>query len=839
MYYWNSAGEWGDVIEWVQRRQRVDFKGAVEWLCQRAKLPAPDWSERDVQATIAARRKYDVLTVAAQYWARLLWQTPAALEYCKWRGWSDETIRRAGLGYSDGNVNALRGELQMHGVDLSSDVVRAVLATPAGMLVYPCIRGGRVTYYLTRSADRETKMHWNPPSSLVGERQIYLNWEYSPLAETVTVVEGPADAITLAQWGIPAIALAGVSPSPQVLRELTRHHVILGLNSDETGVRNTRKIADALGPLTRIVTWPAKDANQWLQDGATQDEAHKLLQEAPAWIEVMAKEVSETEGLEREQALKRIFTLAARMDDFAIAMYRPALCKALDLPIRQFNALFKAARGDQQHQTTDAEPLIHLEIPGGYIAEHLLEMIVIPPNGNGYSRGPRAGWQTRFACRFPDGRIDIIDHLDIEGIRYHPIMPSNRVLTEGIVLFPSGIGEKLSLRELVRWIQSVIRKYVDVDIFYETLAAYYVLFSWLYDSFNTVPYLRLLGDAGTGKSRFIQVVGGLCYRPTFITGAATTSPIFRILDRYRGTLILDEADYRNSDERADIIKILNTGYQRVQGVVLRSGDKNAGFEPEVFVVYGPKVIATRKRFSDWALESRCLTYETGGPTTRADIPIDLPMDFWTQEALQIRNALLRYRLDFWKPEIELDYSQMDISVEPRLNQVTVALQTLIDDEELRRDLRGFIKEYNRQLIVERGMTLTARVLEAIVGLRAIANDDGMEPEPVMTMKTIAQAVNALIDSENDGDEEDEDKRRDNKQVTPHKVGHIIRKELHLKTERSSQVGRAYVVVWDEARITALRKRFGLEDEWLTEIVKTLRQALPIAAPPPQQDELPF
>jgi len=836
MYYWNSAGEWGDVIEWVQRRQRLDFTEAVEWLCQRAKLPSPNWAGENAQAILTARRRYDTLTVACQYWMRFLWQTPSALEYCKWRGWTDETIRRAGLGYTNSDVGALRGELQMHGVDLSSDVVRAVLATPAGMLVYPCMRGGRAVYYLTRSADQDTKMHWNPPAHLAGKRQPYFNFEYSPLAELVVVVEGPADAITLAQWGISAVALAGVSPSPQVLRELARHPiVVLGLNNDETGTRNTAKIADALGPLTRIVTWPAKDANQWLQDGATAEEAHELLREAPTWVEVVARDAGETEGLERERALKRAFSLVARMDNFAVAMYRATLAEILNLKVRQFNALLKAARGEQPEDaaTGTSEPLVQVEIPGGYVADHLLEMIAIPPETN--SQGPMAGWTTRFACRFPDGQIGMTDYLDIDGVRYRPISPTNRVLTEGVILFPSAIGEKRSLRELVRWVQRVIRKYVDVDVFYETLAAYYVLFSWLYDSFNTVPYLRMLGDAGTGKSRFIQVVGALCYRPTFITGAATTSPIFRILDRYRGTLILDEADYRNSDERTDIIKILNTGYQRVQGVVLRSGDKNSGFEPEVFVVYGPKVIATRKRFSDWALESRCLTYETGGPTTRTDIPIDLPLDFWTQETLQIRNALLRYRLEFWKPEIELDYSQMDISVEPRLNQVTVALQTLIDDEDLQADLRGFIQEYNRQLIVERGMTLTARVLEALVGLWKIANE-----EPVLTMKMIAQAVNTLIDTENDGarDENEDDKKRD-KQVTPHKVGHIIRKQLHLRTERDPRVGRAYTVVWDENRIAALRRRFGLEDEWLDKVVQVLKKDFPSPPQQAQQDELAF
>ena len=824
LYNWNSQNEWGDVIEWVCQRRGWEFRESVEWLCSRAGLAAPQWSEESAQAAVAARRRYDVLTVACRHWIRVLRETPEALAYCMYRGWSEETVREAGLGYCDGDVKALRAELEMHEVDLGSSAARAVLKTPKGMLVYPCVRGGRVVYYMGRAASREEKRHWNPPVELVGERRAYWNHEYGARARAVVVVEGQACAVTLAQWGIPGVALAGTSVGAPLLKALGRHEVV-AVGLDEGA--EARQVLDALGPMTRLVRWPAHDVNAWLMEGGTTEEAKALLDEAPLWVMLVAERAGQAEGLEREARLKRALGLVARMDDFALAMHRPELVKRLGLKVRQFNALVKAARGEVEAEAgtrAGGEPVIQVEMPGGYIADHVLEMIVVPPDG----QGKEARWRTRFACRFPDGAIRVVDHLDVEGVRYRPISAGSRVLTEAVVRFPSAVGELGELRELVRWVQRVIRKYVDVDVFYETLAAYYVLFSWLYDAFNTVPYLRLLGDAGTGKSRFIQVVGAMCYRPMFVTGAATVSPIFRIMDRYQGTLILDEADYRRSDESQDIIKILNTGYQRTQGVVLRSGDKTTGFDTEVFVCYGPKVIATRKRFFDWALESRCLTHETGGPTTRTDIPIDLPRAFWDEETLAVRNALLRYRLEHWRPEIELDYSQMELSVEPRLNQVTVALLTLIDDEDLRGDLRQFIKEYNRQLIIERGMTLTARVLEALVGLWEM--DLEMEEVPDTTVKRVAKAVNILIDTENRANgeeeiiEEEKDKPRE-RSVTARKVGEIARKQLHLRTERRSDQGRAYMVIYEADRVDALRKRFGLDDEWLGEIIGVLKRTM--------------
>ena len=257
---------------------------------------------------------------------------------------------------------------------------------------------------------------------------------------------------------------------------------------------------------------------------------------------------------------------------------------------------------------------------------------------------------------------------------------------------------------------------------------------------------------------------------------------------------------------------------------MRSVDRGKGFETEVFVVFCPKIIATRQRFEDRAMESRCLTHETGGPTTRMDIPIDMPRRFWTEETMPIRNALLRYRMEFWQPEIEPDYAAMDLSVEKRLNQVTVALLTLIDDEDLRAGLRAFIQEYNRQMVVERGMTLTAKVLEGVCGCWF---GDLYSGQPaVMTIGRIGKAVNILMDKENEesmvDSQGDEDKRRDEgKRVTARRVGQVVRTELHLRTERSSEHGRARVVVWDAERIEALRKRMGVDEDVLMGVIEDL------------------
>jgi hypothetical protein len=102
--------------------------------------------------------------------------------------------------------------------------------------------------------------------------------------------------------------------------------------------------------------------------------------------------------------------------------------------------------------------------------------------------------------------------------RLVPYSPDNNLIKNEVVLFPSEPEEYFSEEQLVQEVQRFIHRYVDVSPLYEKIASYYVLLSWVYDSFNELPYLRLRGDPGSGKTRFLLTVGALCYKPMFASG---------------------------------------------------------------------------------------------------------------------------------------------------------------------------------------------------------------------------------------------------------------------------------------------------------------------------------
>jgi len=223
----------------------------------------------------------------------------------------------------------------------------------------------------------------------------------------------------------------------------------------------------------------------------------------------------------------------------------------------------------------------------------------------------------KFVC-FKDGEFQEVTKIEGDLDVWHPQIGEELTPQKPIVYLPEKPEEYGDLVKLREDVQNFINKYCDVTPSYEYLASWYVLMTWIYEPcLDTVAYLRLMGDLGTGKSRLVETVGYICYRPINVSGASTTSAVKRLLDKWRGTLIFDEGDVKQSDETNELVKMFNLGFERRKPMC--NCNKNDSNLLEFYNPFCPKIISTRRPFWDQALESRCLT-EITRATARTNIP---------------------------------------------------------------------------------------------------------------------------------------------------------------------------------------------------------------------------
>jgi len=284
------------------------------------------------------------------------------------------------------------------------------------------------------------------------------------------------------------------------------------------------------------------------------------------------------------------------------------------------------------------------------------------------------------------------------------------------------------------------------------------------------------------------LVGSICFRPIFASGATTPAPIFRILEQFRGTLVLDEADFKDSSSWVEIVKLLNNGY-RPGMPVLRADKEDGKWFPRSYQVFGPKLIATRFPFKDEALESRCLTAEML-PLTREDIPRVLPHSF-DKEVNELRSKLLTFRLGNLMRLKGKTFGNelLEPGLQPRLQEILIPLRVMLNgDSPMVEALAGFVHRLQETLFSRRRESDAGRVLAAIVALH--------EEDQELSSKNIAEKANEL-------DEEASP-------LNSEKVGWLTRR-LGFNKEKGGS-SRRRVICWNQERIESLVKQYGLKLE---------------------------
>lgn len=227
-----------------------------------------------------------------------------------------------------------------------------------------------------------------------------------------------------------------------------------------------------------------------------------------------------------------------------------------------------------------------------------------------------------------------------------------------VILLPTGASEYGTSEGLFDEVSGFVDRWFVCEEPFKWAMAAYVMLSYRYRDagFETIPYIRVMGPVGSGKTRFCRVMRELCYRSALLTGMRPPH-LYRMLSQLESgvTMIIEEFSVNErTDDGREFINMLNAGNQRGSWVPRMTGHNFS--DMEFLPVFCPKVLTMKSEFADPGMIRRCITGRTG----TMDIPdgkkfAKLPPEFY-READQLRRQLLDWRFAKFLQEAPEEFS---------------------------------------------------------------------------------------------------------------------------------------------------------------------------------------
>jgi len=269
-----SCGATGDIFNWTMEIQRLDFRGALEALAEKAGIELKKGSKDEV-----SKRKtlFNLNETALQYFRESLAKNKGALDYCSRRGLDEQirdtweigfaplndagltnTLKKAGFQLADGaELFLLRGDPSRGYEDLFKDRLMFSIRDDTGKLV---AFGGRLL------GQGQPKYINSSDTPLFSKSRVLYGMhrakEHIAEKETAVLVEGYLDVIACHRAGVRnAVASLGTAFHEEHVKQLKRwcKKVIILYDSDEAGQKASSKASSLLqeaGVQVRVALLP-------------------------------------------------------------------------------------------------------------------------------------------------------------------------------------------------------------------------------------------------------------------------------------------------------------------------------------------------------------------------------------------------------------------------------------------------------------------------------------------------------------------------------------------------------------------------------------------------------
>jgi putative DNA primase/helicase len=139
-------------------------------------------------------------------------------------------------------------------------------------------------------------------------------------------------------------------------------------------------------------------------------------------------------------------------------------------------------------------------------------------------------------------------------------------------------------------IRAAFRRHLALPDGADVALALWALHAHAHDAFVVSPVLGITSpEKRCGKSTLLHVLHGVVPRGLPASNI-TAASLFRAVEKFRPTLLIDEADTFLRDKE-ELRGIINSGHTRASAIVIRSVAVGDDFDARVFSTWGPKAIA--------------------------------------------------------------------------------------------------------------------------------------------------------------------------------------------------------------------------------------------------------
>ncbi len=347
-----SSGKGGNVVAFLMEHEHFTYPEAIKYLAKKYNIEIEETEQTDEQKEQANEREsmYLVSEYAQKYFTKTLWESEPGkaigLSYFKERGFTDETIKKFGLGYSLDEWEAFTQSALEEGYQLEFlektglTIVKEQTGGEVkkfdrfkGRVMFPIhSMSGRVLGFGGRilTSDKKAAKYLNSPESEIYHKSkvlygIYFAKQAIAKEDNCFLVEGYTDVIQMYQRGVEnVVSSSGTALTPEQIRlinRLTKNITVL-FDGDAAGLRASLRGIDLIleqGMDVKVCTFPdGEDPDSFAKNNTYEDLVLYLHENAKDFIQfktsILTKEAA-NDPIKRADTVRDIVNSISKIPD--------------------------------------------------------------------------------------------------------------------------------------------------------------------------------------------------------------------------------------------------------------------------------------------------------------------------------------------------------------------------------------------------------------------------------------------------------------------------------------------------------------------------------------------